>query len=142
VGSGLGLWLVGGAVDALAGIVRYLHMMELTITESMLLFFGVLFIMATPAVMFVLRIKKLVWPNSVKAVELASDLRRTAAAALVTYGTLSLAIRAIFTVLLRDSGSLTEGLLDTLLFAASALGAVIAGGLGPLARSLRRKANQ
>jgi len=141
VGAGLGLWLVGGAVDALAGIVRYLHAMELTLTEAMLVFFGILFILATPAVMFVLRVRRSVWPNSVKAVELASDLRRTAAAALVTYGALALFFRAVFTVLLRDSVSLAWGLLDTAMFAASAVGALIAGGLGPLARSLRRKAN-
>jgi hypothetical protein len=89
----------------------------------------------------VLRVRRSVWPNSVKAVELASDLRRTAAAALVTYGALALFIRAVFTVLLRDSVSLTWGLLDTVMFGASAAGALIAGGLGPLARSLRRKAN-
>ena len=141
VGTGLGLWFVGGSVDGLAGIVRYLHGAELTVTESMLLFFGILFIVATPAVMFVLRVKKVVWPNTVKAVELAADLRRTAAAALVTYGTLALLIRAVFTVLLRDSSSVAEGLLDSGLFAASAIGALIAGGLGPFARALRRKAN-
>jgi hypothetical protein len=141
VGTGLGLWFVGGSVDGLAGVVRYLHGAELTVTESMLLFFGILFIVATPAVMFVLRVRKVVWPNTVKAVELAADLRRTAAAALVTYGTLALLLRAVFTVLLRDSSTVAEGLLDTVLFAASAIGALIAGGLGPLARSLRRKAN-
>jgi Protein kinase domain len=142
VGSGLGLWFVGGSVDALGGVVRYLHAVELTVTEAMLLFFGILFIVATPAVMFVLRVRKVVWPNTVKAVELASDLRRTAVAALVTYGTLALLLRAVFTVLLRDSASVAEGLLDTVLFAASAIGALIAGGLGPLARALRRKANK
>jgi serine/threonine-protein kinase len=142
VGAGLGLWFVGGSVDALAGVVRYLHGVELTLTESMLLFFGILFIAATPAVMFVLRVKKVVWPNTVKSVELAADLRRTAAAALVTYGSLALLLRAVFTVLLRDSASVAEGLLDTCLFAASAIGAVVAGGLGPLARALRRKANR
>ncbi len=141
VGSGLGLWFVGGSVDALAGVVRTLHAVELTVTESMLLFFGILFIVATPAVVFVLRVRKIVWPNTVKAVELASDLRRTAVAALVTYGSLALLLRAVFTVLLRDSSTLMEGLLDTTLFAASAIGALIAGGLGPLARALRRKAN-
>jgi serine/threonine-protein kinase len=141
VGSGLGLWFVGGSVDALGGLVRYLHAVELTFTEAMLLFFGILFITATPAVMFVLRVRKVVWPNTFKSVELAADLRRTAAAALVTYGTLALLLRAVFTVFLRDSGSVSGGLLDTGLFAASAAGAVIAGGLGPLARALRRKAN-
>lgn len=142
VGSGIGLWLVGGSVDALGGIVRYLHAMELTLTEATLLIFGVAFIVATPGIIFVLRVRKVVWPNSVKAVELAADLRRTAAAALVTYGALALAMRAIFTILLRDSSMLSGALLDSTLFGASAIGAAIAGGLGPFARALRRKANR
>jgi len=142
VGSALGLWLVGGSVDALGGIVRYLHAMELTLTEATLLIFGVAFIVATPGTIFVLRVRKMVWPNSVKAVELASDLRRTAAAALVTYGALALGMRALFTILFRESSILSGGLEDTALFAASAIGAAIAGGIGPLARALRRKANQ
>ncbi len=142
VGSGLGLWIVGGSVDALGGIVRYLHAMELTMTEATLLIFGVAFIFATPGIMFVLRVRKIVWPNSVKAVELASDLRRTAAAALVTYGALALGMRALFTILFRDASMLSGALLDTLLFAASAIGAGIGGGIGPFARALRRKANR
>jgi hypothetical protein len=116
--------------------------MELTLTEATLLIFGVAFIVATPGTIFVLRVRKMVWPNSVKAVELASDLRRTAAAALVTYGALALGMRALFTILFRESSILSGGLEDTALFAASAIGAAIAGGIGPLARALRRKANQ
>jgi hypothetical protein len=133
---------VGGSVDALGGIVRYLHAMELTLTEATLLIFGVAFIVATPGIIFVMRVRKVVWPNSVRAVELASDLRRTAVAALVTYGALALAMRAIFTILLRDSSMLSGALLDSTLFGASAIGAAIAGGLGPFARALRRKANR
>jgi hypothetical protein len=119
-----------------------LHAVELTLTEATLLFFGVAFIVATPAIIFVLRVRKIVWPNSVKAVELASDLRRTAGAALVTYGALALGMRAILTILLRDSSTLSDGLVDAVLFAASAIGAAIGGGLGPFARALRRKANR
>jgi serine/threonine protein kinase len=141
VGTGVAAWLIGGTVDGLGGLLRYLHAMELTVTEALLLSFGIVLIVATPLLMFILRVKKMVWPNSVKAVELASDLKRTAVAALVTYGSLSLALRAIFTVLLRDSASVSAGLMDTCLFAASAIVAVVTGGLGPLARSLRRKAN-
>jgi hypothetical protein len=141
VGTGLALWLVGGTVDALGGALRALHAMELTGTEALLLFFGIVFIVATPLVMFVLRVRKVVWPNSVKAVELSRDLQRTALAALVTYGALALVLRAIFTVGLRQSASIADGLVDTIQFVVSALGAVLAGGLGPLARSLRRKAN-
>jgi hypothetical protein len=141
VGTALALWFVGGTVDALGGVLRVLHAMELTGTEALLLFCGIVLIVATPIVMFVLRVRKVVWPNSVKAVELSRDLQRTALAALVTYGALALVLRAIFTVGIRESATVADGMVDTVLFVVSALGAVLAGGLGPLARSLRRKAN-
>jgi serine/threonine protein kinase len=141
VGLGLLLWLMGGFVDALGGVVRYFHEAELTPTESVMLMIGIAFIVASPSWVFVQRVRKVVWPNSVKAVELAADLKRTAAAALVTYGVGALAMRVTFTIGLRDSSVVAGGLWDAALFGASVLGAIVAGGVGLVARSLRRKAN-
>ena len=80
----LGTWLVGGTTAALAGLVRVLHDGEITLTECVLLVVGCLFAAATPVALYVLHVKKVIWPNSVRALQLASDLKRTAAAALVT----------------------------------------------------------
>jgi hypothetical protein len=132
---------VGGIVDALGGTVRWARGGDLTLTESILLVVGSGFLAMTPAVLFALHVKKVVWPNSVRALELASDLRRTAAIALVTYGAGSIVTRILYTVLLRHADEVSSGGWDALLFLASFFGALIAGGVGPVARFFRRKAN-
>jgi serine/threonine protein kinase len=141
VGGVVALWLTGGFVDALAGVVRYFHAGELTITESVLLILGSVFAAATPMVLFGLHVHKVVWPNSMRALQLAADLRRTATAALLTYGAAAFVMRVVFTVLLRDSHALAGGLYDAGLFLLSLVGAGIGGGLGPLARRARRQRN-
>ena len=138
---GLALWLLVGFVDALGGVVRFFRDGELTLTEAVLLTVGSAFAAITPAVLFILHVRKAVWPNSVKALELATDLKRTAAAALATYGVAAVVVRVVYTVVLRHAVELTSGAWDTALFLASFLGALLAGGAGPIARSLRRKAN-
>ncbi len=141
LGGVVGLWLTGGFVDALAGVVRFFHAGELTITESVLLILGSMLAAATPTVLFALHVHKVVWPNSMRALQLAADLRRTATAALVAYGAAAFLMRVLFTVLLRDSHAVAGGLYDTGLFIVSLLGAGIGGGLGPLARRARRQRN-
>ncbi|MEO6418706.1 MAG: serine/threonine-protein kinase [Polyangiaceae bacterium] len=138
---GLSLWLLVGFVDALGGVVRFFRDGELTLTESILLTVGSAFAAMTPAVLFIMHVRKTVWPNSVKALELATDLKRTGVAALVTYGAAAVALRVVYTVVLRTTAELTSGAWDTGLFLASFIGALIAGGVGPIARSFRRKAN-
>jgi serine/threonine protein kinase len=142
LGGVVGLWLTLGFVDALAGVVRYFHAGELTITESVLLMLGSVLAAATPTVLFGLHVHKAVWPNSMRALQLAADLRRTATAALVTYGGAAFVMRVAFTVLLRDSHAVAGGLYDAGLFVLSLLGAAIGGGVGPLARRARRERNQ
>jgi serine/threonine protein kinase len=137
----IAVWFVGGVVAALGGTVRWVRGGELTITESILLVLGSGLLAMTPAVLFAMHVKKVVWPNSVRALELASDLRRTAAIALVTYGAGSIVTRILYTVFLRHAAELSSGAWDALLFLVSFLGALIAGGVGPVARFFRRKAN-
>lgn len=137
--AALGAWLVGGTTAALAGLVRWLHEGEITVTESVLLVVGCLFASATPIALYVLHVKKVIWPNTVRSLQLATDLKRTASAALVTYGALCVATRIVMTVFVRSSQSLGSGLWDILLFAASVLAAVLLGGAGPLVRNLRRR---
>jgi serine/threonine-protein kinase len=137
--SVLGAWLVGGTTAALAGLVRVLHDGEITLTECVLLVVGCLFAAATPIALYVLHVKKAIWPNSVRALQLASDLKRTATAALVTYGGLSIVARIGHTVLWRKSGGLTSGWWDIALFAVSIVAAVTVGGFAPLVRNMRRR---
>ena len=135
----LGLWLVGGTAAALAGLVRVLHDGEVTLTESVLLVVGCLFAAATPIALYVLHVKKVIWPNSVRALQLASDLKRTATAALITYGALSIVARIAHTVLWRSSRGLASGVWDLVLFAVSVLAALTMGGAGLIVRNMRRR---
>jgi serine/threonine-protein kinase len=139
--AGIAVWLLGGFADAIAGVVRYFHEGELTFTESLLLSIGSAVAAATPATLYVRHVKRAVWPNSVKALQLAADLRRTVLTAFATYGALAIVLRIVLTMIVRSSADLANGLWDAGLFLLSVLGAVIAGGLGPLARASRRKAN-
>jgi serine/threonine-protein kinase len=135
----LGTWLVGGTTGALAGLVRVLHDGEITLTECVLLVVGCLFAAATPVGLYVLHVKRVIWPNSVRALQLASDLKRTATAALVTYGGLSIVARIAHTVLWRSSKGLASGWWDIALFLLSVVAAVTVGGFAPLVRNMRRR---
>lgn len=135
----LGMWLVGGTTAALAGLVRVLHDGEITLTECVLLVVGCLFAAATPVALYVLHVRKVIWPNSVRALQLASDLKRTATAALVTYGGLSIMARIGLTVFVRSSKGLASGWWDIALFFVSILAAVTVGGFAPLVRNMRRR---
>jgi serine/threonine-protein kinase len=137
--SALGAWLVGGTVAALAGLVRVLHDGEITITESLLLVVGCLFAAATPIALYVMHLRKVVWPNSVRALQLATDLKRITVSALVSYGAVAILGRIVHTVLWRNSHGLASGVWDIVLFIASVGVALSLGGLAPLLRNLRRR---
>ncbi len=137
--SVLAVWLVGGSTAALAGLVRILHDGEITGTECALLVFGCLFAAGTPAWLYVTHVKKFIWPNTARAVQLATDLKRTVIAVLVTYGALSVVLRIGSTVLLRSSRSLVSGWWDLLLLFVSLAAAATVGGARPLLANLRRR---
>jgi serine/threonine protein kinase len=137
--AALGAWLVGATVAALAGLVRVLHDGEVTITESLLLVVGCLFAAATPIALYVIHLRKVIWPNSVRALQLATDLKRISVAALVAYGGLSIFGRIVHTVLWRSSRGLASGLWDIALFVVGVSVALSIGGVAPLLRNLRRR---
>ena len=132
----VGAWLVGATVSALAGLVRVLHNGEVTLTEALLLVVGCLFAAATPAALYVMHLRKVIWPNTVKALQLATDLKRTTIAALAAYGSLAIVGRVLHTVLFRRSAGLASGFWDMFLFVFTL---VIAGSIGGFAPLLRRR---
>ena len=135
----IGAWLIGGTVAALAGLVRVLHDGEITLTESLLLVVGCLFAAGTPIALYVIHLRKVVWPNSVRALQLATDLKRTAVSALVAYGVVSIVGRIIHTVFWRSSRGLASGFWDIALLVFSVIAALTIGGFAPLVRNLRRR---
>lgn len=141
-GFALFVWLVGGFVDGLGGLVRYLRQGDLTLTETVLIIIGCLLAAASPAAFFLLHIRRNVWRNSVKSLELSGDLKRTFVVAFVTYGLAALIHRFATTVILRETAQVSSGLWDAVFFAASFVMAMIAGGVGPIARFFRRRKNK
>ena len=135
----LGFWFLGGTATALGGLVRVLHAGEITVTESVLLLVGCLFAAATPMGLYVAHVKKKIWPNSVRAVQLATDLRRVTFVAFVSFGALTLLSRLVHTVFLRASFKLASGVWDMALFAISVLLALTIGGFAPLVRNMRKR---
>jgi serine/threonine protein kinase len=135
----LGFWFVGGTATALGGLVRVLHDGEITVTESVLLLVGCLFASATPMGLYVAHVKKKIWPNSVRAVQLATDLRRFVFVAFVSFGALTLLNRLAHTIFLRSSHKLASGIWDMALFAVSVVVAFTIGGFAPLVRNMRRR---
>ena len=135
----IGAWLIGGTVAALAGLVRVLHDGEITLTESLLLVVGCLFAAGTPIALYVIHLRKVVWPNSVRALQLATDLKRTAVSALVAYGAVAIVGRIIHTVFWRSSRGLASGFWDIALLVFSVIAALTIGGFAPLVRNLRRR---
>jgi serine/threonine-protein kinase len=134
----VGSWLIGSIVCALAGLVRVLHGGEVTITEALLLVIGCLFAAATPVALYVLHLKKVIWPNTVKALQLSTDLKRATIAALSAYGALAIIARIIHTVLFRRSLGLASGFWDMAFFVLTLAIAGSIGGFAPFLR-IRRK---
>ncbi|HSQ65983.1 MAG TPA: serine/threonine-protein kinase, partial [Polyangiaceae bacterium] len=136
---GLTLWLACGLVDAIGGLVRATRDGDLTSVEVVLLMTGCGIIVLSGAVYFAVHIRKKVWGNSVRALELSTDLRRTFFGAFVTYAFVTLGARLAMTVIMRQSSVMSSGAWDVLTFVTSFLVASIAWSAGPIARSLRRR---
>jgi serine/threonine protein kinase len=136
---GLTLWLACGLVDAVAGLVRATRDGDLTPVEVILLMVGCGIIVLLGAIYFAVHIRKKVWGNSVRALELSTDLRRTFFGAFVTYAVVTLGARLAMTVILRQSAVVANGAWDVLAFSASFLVAVVVWSVGPVSRSLRRR---
>jgi serine/threonine-protein kinase len=137
----LAVWLLGGFVAAVGGVVRAIRHGELTTVETVLLVVGTVLTAATPGFLYHRHLRRTVWPNSVRAVQFADDLWRTSAAAFVTYGAVTLVGRIVFAVLAHASPALSSGAWDPGLFVVSLAVALAAGGVGPLARSVKRRSN-
>jgi serine/threonine-protein kinase len=135
----LGFWFVGGTASALGGLVRVLHDGEITVTESVLLLVGCLFAAATPFGLYIGHVRKKIWPNSVRAVQLATDLRRSTFVAFVSFGALSLLNRLAHTIFLRSSFKLASGVWDIALFTISVVLAIAIGGFAPFFRNMRKR---
>ncbi len=136
---GLTLWIACGLVDAIGGLVRATRDGDLTSTEVVLLMVGCGIIVLLGAAYFAVQIRKKIWGNSVRALELSTDLRRTFFATFVAYTTVTLGARLAMTVIMRQANVISHGAWDVLAFVSSALVAFVVWSVGPISRSMRRR---
>ncbi len=139
-GLGLVLWMVAGVIDAAGGVLRQFKKDgDLTLAEALLLIIGSSLIAFTPAIYFFVTVRKKAWNNSVRALELAGDLRRTFFASALSYALFVLGLRMTMNVILRQSATLSSGAWDVLAFVASFAVGFITWGSSSLARSVRKR---
>jgi serine/threonine protein kinase len=138
----LGVWLVMATITALAGLVRVFNGGEITMTEAFLLLVGCVFAAATPIALYLMHVRRKIWPNSVRAVQLAGGLRRICATTLIAYGAFAILARFLHTVVWRSSRGLVSGYWDILLVVLSIGAAVALGGAGSFVRALRRRSGE
>jgi serine/threonine protein kinase len=137
------LWILGLVVAAAAGVIRATGVPGREVTESEVTLMT-LFSMAagaTPLILWIVHVGKHIWRNSVRAMEYAGDMRRFLFGSLASYGISVVAVRVVFTVLMRHSPTVANGWWDLINLFVALLGGAFAGGIGPLARLRRRVLN-
>jgi serine/threonine-protein kinase len=130
--------LLAGLLDGIGGFVRFMHGGDkLSNVELVLIGVGVMAASATPIVLYLARISK-VWKNSVKTLEIATDLRRATISSFLAYGVAGLGVRLTWMVILQDPGKLESGLVDGALFVGAVTIGLLAGAIGPARRAWRK----
>jgi serine/threonine-protein kinase len=125
-------WAVGNLMMAITAVMRIARgsgaKANLTGSEAVFLMVGITFTLLTPLILAGRYLAKTVWGNSVKAVDLADQLRRPVLVGLSAYGFASLLVRLLEAVLLRHAVGVAWPWWDLLLFivAGGAVGGAVA----------------
>jgi serine/threonine-protein kinase len=128
--SAIGLfWVVGSLVTMIGAFLRIARGpgQNLTGSESVLLTAGILFTLITPLILGARYVRRSVWNNSVKAVDLADRLKIPVTVGLIAYGLGSLLVRFIEVVVMRRAVGVAWPVWDILLLliGAGAAGAAL-----------------
>jgi serine/threonine-protein kinase len=119
--------VAGSLITLVAAIVRLARggtaSDNLTGFEAALLSLGISFTLITPAILGIRHVSRVVWSNSMKAVDLADRLRRPVMVGLCGYGFASLLVRVIEAVALRRAAGVAWPVWDILMFLIGAAGA-------------------
>jgi hypothetical protein len=120
------LSIAGMLVMAITGILRAVKGVgprdNLELGEAVLLVLGVTFTLLTPVILAVRWLVRTVWGNSVKAVELADQLKGSVLVGLSAYGFGALVVRLIESVVLRHAVGIAWPFWDLALFVIGAVG--------------------
>ncbi|MDI3283002.1 serine/threonine-protein kinase [Polyangium sp. 15x6] len=129
--TALGIFFtLGGLITTAASIFRITRgggaTANLTVSESVLLLLLIPVALATPIILFIRHMRKAVWANTVKAIELLGRLRRPVVVGLCAYGFGSMLVRLIESVLLRRAVGVAWPVWDVLLLVIALFAALIA----------------
>jgi serine/threonine-protein kinase len=130
-------WLLLVIDSAVAGAIRSIAGRDPTDSELTLILAFSGAVAVTPLVLWIVHLVRHVWPNSVRATEVARDLSRLVLGSFAAYGLTALGVRFGLTVAHRTS-SIGAGWLDVIYLLVALLGGALAGGIGPLSRLRRR----
>ncbi|KYF57649.1 hypothetical protein BE08_11720, partial [Sorangium cellulosum] len=124
----LGLfWVAGSLITLVTAIIRLSRgggvTDNLTGLEAVLLASGIGFALITPALIGARHVRRNVWNNSMKAVDLSDNLRRPIVVGLCAYGFASLLVRVVEAVVLRRAAGVAWPMWDVVLFGIGAVGA-------------------
>ncbi len=135
-------WLAGSLMTLITGVVRLIRggsaTANLSGTEAAFLFVGLILVLLTPALLAGYQVRKLIWDNSVKAVDLAERLRAPVLTGLAAYGVASLMVRVLESVLLRRAVGVAWPVWDLLFFLFGVIAAGVATALHEEERKKRR----
>ena len=139
--GGLGLfWAAGSLMTLITAIVRLARgggaAANLTGSEAAFLIVGFVFALLTPSILVVRYLRRKIWDNSAKAMELSERLSRPVIAGLCAYGFGTLLIRLLEGVLVRRAVGVAWPVWDLLLFA---FGIAAAGGAFALQEEERKR---
>ena len=123
-------WAAGSLLTTAAAVVRMLRgggsTANLTATESVLMVLGVTLALASPIVFLIRHVKRTVWGNTIRAIELLGRIRRPVVVGLCAYGFGSLLVRLIESVLLRRAVGVAWPVWDILMLVIGASAAFAA----------------
>ncbi len=135
------VWGAGSLTALIAAIVRLSRgggaTANLSGAEAVFLIVGLMLALATPVGLGARWVLRNVWSNSVKAVELASVIRRPALVGLTAYGFMTILVRVFEVVVLRRAAGVAWPVWDVLLFV---VGAAAVGGAYFLFGAEKKKA--
>jgi serine/threonine-protein kinase len=120
------LWAMGVVLTTASAVFRMMNKKDLANSESVLLILLVTLTMLTPVIMAARHVRKAVWNNTVKVVDLADKLRRPVVVGLGAYGFGSLLVRVIEAVILRKAVGVAWPQWDLVLFGIAFFCALIA----------------
>jgi serine/threonine-protein kinase len=122
--------LLAGLLTIAAAVIRLTRgagpTSNVTGSEALLLGLMMTLAMATPVGFGLHWLRKNVWNNSAKTLELAGSMSRTVVAVFVTYGVVSLTIRLTEAIFLRRAAGIAWPVWDVLAFGVAFVAGVVA----------------